>query len=249
MLRILANLVIMAFELAAVAAAALAAWGHPFLFAGATALLALLLGVRLEHARLENELTFYFGDGAPRRRVSVALVAGGEAVFKSLLAGVAALFTFAGTDPQRLLLVAIVFGVCLYAGTNILRWLAISFGARPARWGFFRLVAPLGLLFSLGLTALAETSLLSTPTLADIGKRLVLELPARPSVNQVSEFLFLIKQYFDGLIVSLLAVPLGPRLAKAAGVVLSVNMLAGFVIAVFGVVISEVVRRLEERWL
>lgn len=247
MLRLLANLVAMALEAGAAVVAAAAAYYYPFLFAAATTAAALALGARLEYLRLVNELVFYFGDGRTRSRIVVGMVAAGEAVFKALLAGVASVFTFSGTDSGRLLLVATVFGVCVWIGANVLRWLAIRFNARPARWGFFRLVAPLGFLFSLGIGLLAEARLLATPTLGDLGKRLVLELPARPGIGQVSEFLFLIKQYFDGLIVSLLAVPFGTEVAKAIGILVSVNMLAGFVISIYAVLISEIVRAMEER--
>ena len=69
---------------------------------------------------------------------------------------------------------------------------------------------------------------------------------ARPTLAQASETLFVLKQSFDNIVYTLLSQLVSPALAKAIGVVVSVNILTGFVIAVFAVAISEIVRTLEE---
>ena len=249
MLRILANLVIMSGEAAAVAAVAWAGYHFPFAFAGLTALLALVLGGRLEQARMLNELPFYFGVAGARRRVVVTLVAAGETVMKALLAGLAALLTFAGTDRPRLLLIAVLFGLITYAGTNVLRVLSLRLDARPERWGYFRLAAPLGLLFSLGISVLGEVGLVAPPSLGDLGSRLLFEMPARPTIAQASELLFSVKLYFDQVIVGLLGAVMGKGAASVVGLLLSVNVLTGFVVALYAVVVADGVRRLERAWL
>src|SRR5262245_40818507 len=91
--RIFGNGLIMAGELAAVAGIAAFAYFHPFLFAAMTASLSFLLGLRLEVARLRYELPFYFGGLVPGSRLLTGVVGLTEAVFKGVLAGVAALFT------------------------------------------------------------------------------------------------------------------------------------------------------------
>lgn len=249
MLRFLANLAIMAGEIGAVAAVAWAGYRYPFAFAALTALLTLALGVRLELARLMNELPFYFGESGVRRRAVIGLVAIGEAVMKALLAGLAALLTFAGTDRPRLLLIAVLFGLVTYAGANVLRVLAYRLDARPARWGYFRLAAPLGLLFSIGIGLLGEAGMIQAPVLGELGARMLLEMPARPSIAQASELLFAIKQYFDQVITTLLGAVLGPATARLVALLLSVNVLAGFVAALYTVLIAEAVRRCEQAWL
>ncbi len=67
-----------------------------------------------------------------------------EATLKGVLAGLAALFTFSGTNPDRLFWVAVVFAVTVYMGAATLRYLSIKLDAVPARWGYFRLAPPLG---------------------------------------------------------------------------------------------------------
>lgn len=238
--RLFVNMVIFAVEIGAVAAIAWLGWRYPLWLAMAAAVIALLAGVALEQARLKNELSFYFGRTAEKLSWIGSIVALGEALLKALLAGVVVLVTFSGTDTGRLQIIAIVFGVCVFAGSSLLRRLSITFGANPSRWGFFRLGAPLGLLYS------AALAFLPHPSTADITKRLFFDTPVRPSLAQASELLFVLKQKFDDIVVSMLGLYFPPDAAKVLGVLVSVNMLTGFAIAVFAVAIAEIIRRLEE---
>lgn len=244
-LRILVNALIMAGELAAIAGVAAFGYHYPFAFAGVTAALSFTLGLRLEVARLRYELPFYFGGLVTRSTFLTGLVGLVEAVFKGILAGVAALFTFSGTDHDRLFWVGIVFGVCVYAGASLLRILSIRADALPMRWGYFRLAPPLGLLFSLGLALLSAAAILPVASVTDIGWRILFDMPARPSVEQVSELFFQIKQAFDDFIVMTLSVVLDERLARIASIVISVNVLSGFVSALYAALIASGVRRAE----
>lgn len=90
-------------------------------------------------------------------------------------------------------------------------------------------------------------SFLPHPSMTDVGRRLIFETPARPSLAQASELLFMLKQKFDDIVVSVLGLYLPPDVAKVAGLLVSVNMLTGFAIAVFAVAIADMVRRMEER--
>lgn len=240
-LRIVLNGLLMLAELAAIATVAWIGYSDPISFAVLTFVLALALGIALEVARLRYELPFYF-ERVPKRAVIFAAIAGGlEAIVKALLAGVVGLLTFLGTDQDRLFMVAIGFAVCLFIGCQVVRALIWRAGARPLRWGYFRLAAPLGILFSAGL------ALLPSPGLTELAGKLTFELPARPSLAQTSEFLFLIKQSFDDLVVRGLELFLPSGWADAVGALVSVNMLTGFVLALYTVVIADGVRRIEQR--
>lgn len=241
LIRILGNAVIMALELAAVVGVAALAFTFPLVFAAVTAAFALLLGIGLERARLANEISFYFGGTLKSLSFLSVGVAFVEALVKALLAGLVALLAFSGTDQQRLLVISIVFGVCLFAGTSILRRMRLSFGALPSRWGYFRLAAPLGLMYSVAL------SLLPVPSITAILTRLTLDMPARPTLPQASEMLFALKQKFDEMVFTLLNVLVQNReVASVVSVLVSVNVLTGFVIAIYAVMIAELVRQLEE---
>ena len=245
-LRILVNGLIMGGELAAVAGIAAFAFHFPFIFAAVTAGLSFVLGLRLEVARLRYELPFYFGGVIKRSALLTGLVGSFEALFKGVLAGIAALFTFAGTNTDRLFWVAILFGVCVYVGASLLRGLSIRAEALPMRWGYFRLAPALGLLFSAGLALLGAAAVLpATASVADIGWKIIFETPARPSIEQVSELLFQIKQAFDAFIVTVLSAALDAKVARLIGIVVSVNVLSGFVSALYAALIAAAVRKTE----
>lgn len=244
-MRVILNLILILFEIAACAAVAWAGLHHPVAFALATGLLAFVLGLRLEVLRLRNEMPFYFGPGNSLRGLFVPLVGFGEAFFKGLLAGVAALFTFSGTDQDRLFWVAIAFGLTIYAGAGLLRFLAIKLDARPERWGFFRLGPPLGLLFSAMIAFLALYGLVPSPTVGDIGWTIVWEMPKVPTVEQTSELFFRLKQAFDDFVVTLLSAYMPSHWARIIGIIVSVNVLAGFVASLYAAVIAGLVRRAE----
>ena len=238
---IIINAFVMALELAAIAGVAWLGLNFPLVFAGLTTLTALSLGVSLEYARLTNEMPFYFDRKPGRTTFFVAAVGSVEAFAKSMLAGVAGLLTFLGTDQDRLTQVAIIFGICLFLGVGLVRWLTHRFKARPLRWGYFRLAAPLGLLYSAGL------SMLPAPGFTELARRATFDMPAKPTMAQASEFLFLLKQTFDDIVERMLTWIFDPGVAKAISAVVSVNMLSGFVIALYAVLIAELVRRLENR--
>jgi len=248
-LRILVNALIMAAEIAAVAGVAAFGYHHPFIFAGVTAALSFLIGLRLEVARLRYELPFYFGALVTPGVLLTGLVGFSEAALKGVLAGVAALFTFSGTDADRLFWVAVVFGVCIYAGASLLRLLSIRANALPMRWGYFRLAPLLGLMFSAGLALLAAVTVLPAASVGDIGWQILFNLPPHPSIEQVSELFFQIKQAFDDFIVTVLSVALNAQLAWLAGIVISVNVLSGFVSALYAALIAAGVGRAENALL
>ena len=240
-MHILFNGLVMALELAAICAVAWVGFTAPLLFAGGTALLALGLGVALEIARLKNEFPFYFDRPPGLSAIIIAIAGSVEAIVKAVLAGVVGLLTFLGTDQERLRWVAVIFAASLFLGVQAVRFLMYRLKARPLRWGYFRLAAPLGLLFSAGLT------FLPAPGITELAKRAAFDLPLKPTMEQASEFLFLLKQSFDEIVVRMLSWVFDPALAQAIGAVVSVNMLSGFVLALYAVLIAEGIRKLESR--
>lgn len=237
---ILINAVLMVAELAAIVAVAWLGYTSPLIFAGVTAALAFGLGIALEIARLKNEIPFYFDRPPGRFLLFTRAVATLEAFVKALLAGVVALLTFLGTDHDRLWTVAAIFAVVLFIGVQGVQLLASAFKARPLRWGYFRLAAPLGLMFSIG------QSLLPSPGLTELARRVTFDVPEKPSLEQASELLFLLKQSFDDMVARMLGLVLDPSWAELASALVSVNVLSGFVIALYAVLISDAIRRLAD---
>lgn len=247
--RFIVNALIMAAEIASVAAVAWAGLHYPLIFAGATALIAFVQGMLLEHARLRHELPFYFGPRGPNAGLLVPFVATSSALVRGLIGGVVALLTFSGTDPSRLFWIAVVFGVTLYLAVWLLRGLAHRLNAKPARWGYFRLAAPLGLIYSIGLWLLERFGQIKAPNLTEMGRTLIFDTPAIPTVEQGSELLFRMKLYIDSVITTLLKPLVGADWAPIVSIVISVNVLTGFVVAIYAVLIGEAVVRTENKLL
>jgi hypothetical protein len=244
--RLLVNALTMALEIGAAVGIAVLAFRLPLMFAALTGIVALVMGTGLERARLLNELPFYFGVGAKRSGWMVTTIAAAEAVVKAVIAGAVALITVSGTDQTRLYWVAILFGVSVYIASAVLRWIAIRLGAKPSRWGYFRMAAPFGLLFSVAMSGLTEYGILKPATYTDLARRLFFDLPKKPNLAEASEMLFLLKQKIDELVLSFLDVFLGPKGAQILGTLLSVNALAGFLIAIYAVMIAELVLKIED---
>ncbi len=240
-IRIFVNLLILTLEIGAVVGVAALGFWQPLIFAGVTFVLALWLGARLEYARLKNELNFYFERNIPKGSWFTAIVAMSEAIFKAVLAGLVALLTFSGTDQTRLMWIAAIFGGCVFAGSSLLRWLSNGFNISAGRWGYFRIAAPLGLLFSVSL------AFLPVPTFGKIGWDLLFNVASRPTLSQGSEMLFMLKQKFDDLFYALLQNLVGDHAAAVIGVLTSVNMLTGFILGIYAVAVAETVRWLEFR--
>ena len=244
-LRVAVNALIMVAELAAIAAIAWAGWKFPYQFAAATALIAFALGLHLDYARLKHEYPFYFEGERPRYLIGLRALATGDSLLKGLVAGLVALLTFAGNDSDRLLAVAVCFAVATYAGTSILRRLSISLGAKPARWGFFRLAVPLGLVFSSAVAFAAALGYVKIPSLVDVGRQLVFDTPTKPTIEQVSDLIFNLKQYIDSVIATLLSTLMPLEWAQVLSLIFSVNVLTGFIVALYALILAEAVRWVE----
>ena len=254
-MRILTNIAILVLELGLISATAWLAYIQPLAFAALTVGLILVVGAGLEWARLNHEFPFYVGNQQPHansnlksnslRTVILLVMACSEVIIKALLAGGVALMTFSGSDANRLWLTAVLFGTVTFLGTSVLRRLSRSFDVRPTRWGYFRLAVPLGVAFSLGIQMLVYLDRIELKTLQEIATTIVFELPAHPSLPQVSEFLFNIKQTLDALIYEFLKQLITSEAASAVATLISLNILSGLVVAIYAVLIADVVRRLE----
>lgn len=240
-LRFVWNILVVAVELGLIAAVAWLALTMPLAFTAVTFLLALILGLQLENARIAYEMGFYFDRPGSLGRLVRLAVGSGEAILKAVLAAGIALITFSGTDKTRLGVLAIVFAVLVLLGSMAVRRATISLGAKPARWGYFRMGAPLGLLVSVAMGFFPPQSL------GSIAWRALFDLPARPSLAQLGETLFQVRIWADDMIMRVLSQWLGPEAAKVAGLLISSNVLTGFLVALYAVAVSEVVRVMEER--
>lgn len=245
MVRIVFNILGLAAELAMIAGIAWLAFTHPWWMAGLTLALAVSMGSVLEWARQRHEYSFYFGDRNAFRLTLAGLLGIGEGLVKAAICTVAVILTFAGNDSERILVLVVIFAVCLFVGTGILRRGYYRYGMRPVRWGYFRLAVPLGVAFSAGVQIAAALGFLTVPSLQGIASSIVFNLPARPSAEQLGDLAFQIRQTIDALVIDVAGRLIGEAYAPIVAVLISVDVLIGFALAVYVVAILEIVLRLE----
>lgn len=239
LVRFVLGLLTAVVEVGLVVGAAYLVWRSPPAFAALTAGLALTLGLRLELARLAHEMPFYFERVGRIGFALRMLVGSAEAMLKAVVAGGVALVTFSGTNSERLQIVAVVVGVMVFFSAAALRRLTLSFGVKPARWGYFRMAVPLGIAFSIAM------SFFPAPSTAGLAWQTI-DLPQRPTVEKVGELLFNARLWIDGLIYNLISGAIGPEAGRIAALIVNSNVLTGFVLAIHAVAVSEVTRMLEE---
>ncbi|MGF1648929.1 MAG: hypothetical protein ACFCUN_00595 [Hyphomicrobiaceae bacterium] len=241
-MRILINLVAVVLEIALIVAVAYLGAVEPLWFAGLAVLVALSAAATLEYARFAHEMPFYFGRALSGVPAALArLWTTGEAGLKSLVAGFVALLTFSGTDQDRLAWTAVLFGLCVFIGTSALLRVSLTWGPRAARWGYFRLALPLGIVFSAGLYVYQLAGLIKPASLQALAFDATFNLARKPDLATASEFLFRLSQATDALIGQLLSFVVPENVVPYIQIVASTNVLPGFVIAVFAVAIARIV--------
>lgn len=242
------SLLLLICELGGAVAIGYLAFVAPLAFVGVTAALVLVVGFGLEWQRLQHEFPYYFsGVLSWRKRIMMVMSAVFETLGKALMAGFAALLAFGGTDQDRLLVLAVLMSVCVFAGTGVLRRAYWTFGARPLRWGYFRLVVPLGLLFSALIQVALLGGYLDAASVQQVAKSFVFDLPARANYEQVMELIFQVRQLLDSLLTSLTVQLVGSEWVVPASILISLNVLSGFFIAIYAVVLGELLLRVEGR--
>ncbi len=171
-----------------------------------------------------------------------------EAVFKGVLAGVAALFTFSGTDTDRLFWVAVVFGVCIYAGASLCGCCRSGPRRCPCAGAISAWRRCWGSMFSAGIALLAAAAVLPADKrgrhrLEDHFRSAAAALHRRGERAPVSDQAGVRRLHRDG------AGVLDDRLARLIAILISVNVLSGFVSALYAALIATGVRRAEETLL
>lgn len=245
-MRIVVNVLALTLELALIFAIAWIGATSPQVFALLTIGVALIVALGLEYARIVYEMPFYFG-----RRLTGVAAAGAvvwvllESLFKSLVAGFVALLTFSGTNEDRLFWTAILFAACLLVGTTLLLRVRLNWGELAVRWGYFRLVVPLGFLYSAGVYVLTQAGKLPSAGFGDVAFDATFNLAPRPSIDSASEFLFKLAQATDSLIAGLLQLAIPASYVPVVQIIASTNVLPGFVLAVYTVAIVRVVQGIQ----
>ena len=220
-------------------------------FAALAALAAFWVSVTLERQRLNHEYPFYFNSPAGKLGMAYMTVTAGVAIIlKTILTGGLAFLFFSGTavkeSAHRIEVTSLAFGGCLAAGALLIALLHIR---NPAvrRWGYFRLVLPLGLLYSTLIHLWPKQS--SFWFWDNVSARNCLNPKNYAAPGNAADCYFEVSQSIDQIIETLLAnmeIPLiGTKLpaflVQAVSVLGSSNLAMGFVIAPLAVLLLDLV--------
>ena len=214
---------------------------YPWWMAVVTTILIIFFCCILECSRQKHEDSFYFVDESRFRLFLLSLTGVTEGSARALAAGIAVLFTFSGNDKERTFVLACIFAFCLFLGTGLLRRGFYKYGMRPLRWSYFRLSFPLGLMFSSCVHIATELDFLAVASLKNLAGYFFLDLSPRPTIQQMSDLAFKIRHTIDALIADVSGNLLGQIYAPFVAILVSINILIGFVLAAYVAIILEVV--------
>jgi|GEM_PF-5483261 len=135
----------------------------PYGFALLSGLLALYAAIQLERARMVHDAPFFTGksvDGFMGALIAIWAFFG--SIFKALLVGILALFTFSVKNSSEVLYVYGLFFVTLLIGLAVAWRLIARYGPIAARWAYFRLTILLGVVYSTGIYILTNLGLVDS---------------------------------------------------------------------------------------
>lgn len=223
----------------------LGVWQFPILFGALTLVVSLVLLGRLERDRNLHDLAFYAtGPLTPSFRKWLHGYGYAESAVRSLILGFLALIQASGTDKTRTLLMGVVFCVCTAAGFFLLRWMQLRISLNVRRWGYVRLSVLLGAVFSLMVSVTRQELSLKS------GVDVLLEIFKKPDFDRMSELINLLTGILNTSISYLLGKlfasfgSLGDLLAFFLAAVLTTDLVFGFVIVAYSMLLLELSEKL-----
>jgi hypothetical protein len=213
----------------------------PLGLAAATGALTLVVGLYLELSRVPFDISFFHRAPSKASMVILSAVTVFEVLLKAVFAAIVTLFVFLGTDWERIAFSAVIFGTCVVLGSWALRAISATSGAHPARWGYFRLSLLLGVLFSV----MASTT--EKMPLKNIAWKLGEAYIGGLTLPELAEVIHGVRSQVDRALAFLFEKTLGPEVGAVAGLIVSMDTLQGFAIALYAILIVEI-GRFFDRW-
>lgn len=196
----------------------------------------LVLG-RAEFEKNVHELAFYVRGELPTLFKTWFRYYGWAEVFvKSIVLGIMSIFLFSGTDGIRILSLAFLVSLCTVFGYFVLRFVENHAHIDVTRWGYVRFSVVLGLIFSVLCSSVPGIGKFS------LSWQVVRSMGGREfSFEEISELMYSLTYEINGLISKMLHQILGDLLGGFLSVIISVNVIYGFVIVVYSLLLLRLV--------
>jgi hypothetical protein len=207
---------------------------YPQIFGLVTFAASIILFGRLEFDRNSHDLNFYVTGEVPisfRRWVKTYAVL--EVVGRSVIISVLSILLFSGTDGGRIWLLAILFVIGVFVGHHFLGVSSRFTSVNVVRWGYARLSILVGIPFSI-FSGLVPGMSVSEVTWASLQA-----FVRTPDIDKVAEIIFGTLQAVNQFIQWLLQGLLGTFFGTIVSLMISVNVLFGFVIVLYSLILFE----------
>jgi hypothetical protein len=220
------------------AAALTAGLYYPIFFATITFVSSMIVLGQIELDRNAHEVHFYTQEDltpSVKRWLKAYTVV--EVVGRSTIFAILSFLLFSGTDSLRITLVAISFLVCVLLGYYFLRWLQFVSSINVARWGYVRLSILLGVLFS------TISGSIPGIGISEIAWSTYKTIMLSPSIDGVAELLFGLTYKVNEIVLRILQSLLGSFLGSIVSVLISTNVLFGFVVFLYSLLLLKLLGR------
>ena len=206
---------------------------YPWLFGLATFLISVFLFGPIERDRNLHDISFYVHGNLSKSQEKYIYYYGIlETIGRGVFLGFLPVFIFSGTESERIFKLATIFAVCVFFGYFVLYVIKTRTQINPARWAYVKISVVLGLIFSL------FSSLVPGQSLKEIATQTAKSRWWRElNFNEVAELLYGMLYQVNNFITTVLIKIFGNVLGQSLGFFISVNVLYGFVIALYSLLL------------
>jgi hypothetical protein len=210
---------------------------YPRIFGLVTFAASIVFFGRLEFDRNTHDLNFYIaGEISNSFRRWVKTYAVLEVIGRSAIISVLSILLFSGTDSWRIWLLAILFVSGVFVGRHFLGIASRFTSVSVIRWGYVRLSILIGIPFSI-LSGLVPGMSVREVTWTSLDT-----LVRGPDIDKAAEIIFGTFQVVNQFIEWLLQGLLGTFLGWIVSLMISVNVLFGFVIVLYSLILFEMTK-------
>jgi hypothetical protein len=211
---------------------------YTWMFGLITFLASILVFGKIERDRNIHEISFYARGDLPSsikkwlRYYGIAEVLG-----RSTVLGILPILLFSGTDNYRIRALALIFTVCVILGYRLLNFIQTRTHIDATRWAYVRLSVALGLLFSV------ISSNVPGLKLGKLALKTVKVMFTHPSFNEAAELLYGMTYKLNAFVTKILSMIFGDIIAHILGLIISVNIVYGFVAALYSLILFRFISR------